>query len=412
MTLISFITLCLSFLPLFATTSLATDRARSCRSYCGNITVDYPFSLDYGCGHPGFRDLLFCMNDVLMFHISSGSYRVLDIDYAYQALTLHDPHMSTCDTIVLGGRGNGFEVEQWRAPYFNPTADNVFMLIGCSAESPVFQGFPGKHLPCRNVSGMGCEEYYDCPAWTMVGHKKFSSVYGSGPPECCAVSFEAIKAINLSKLQCEGYSSAYSVAPLRVDGAGGWSYGIRVKYSVQGNDEFCRACEATGGACGFGTDGVKQLCMCGSFNSTTNCDSESSTSCEITLPLPDALAGILPFAVCASLSMPRASLFALCAPPLATSMDTLYTLICVLCISVFTLSMHLCGNVHLSICVMCAFFCFALCVSWAPTSMSCAPLYASRVPLCASIDAYAPLSMSCAPLYASRVPLFALCVPL
>ncbi|KAL4290493.1 hypothetical protein GQ457_14G022600 [Hibiscus cannabinus] len=124
---------------------------------------------------------------------------------------------------------------------------------------------------------MGCEEYYDCPAWTM----------------CCAVAFEAIKSINLSKLQCEGYSSAYSVAPLRTDGAGGWSYGIRVKYSVQGNDEFCKACEATGGACGFGIDGVKQLCMCGSFNSTTDCDSESSTSSKITLPFPNALAGFV-----------------------------------------------------------------------------------------------------------------------
>ncbi|XVE57161.1 hypothetical protein DITRI_Ditri04bG0069700 [Diplodiscus trichospermus] len=294
------VTVSFNFLALLATPSLATIQANSCRSYCGNVTVDYPFALDYGCGHPGFRDLLFCMNDVLMFHISSGSYRVLDIDYAYQALTLHDPHMSTCDTIVLGGRGNGFAVEQWREPYFNPTADNVFMLIGCSAQSPLFQGFPGKHLPCRNVSGMGCEEYYDCPAWSLVGHKKVGSVYGSGPPECCAVAFEAIKAINLSKLQCEGYSSAYNLAPLRVDGAGGWSYGIRVKYSVQGNEEFCRACEATGGACGFGTDGVKQLCMCGSFNSTNTCDSESSASSKRTWSLGDALAGIF---VCMSMWM-------------------------------------------------------------------------------------------------------------
>ncbi|KAE8711978.1 Tryptophan biosynthesis 1 [Hibiscus syriacus] len=151
------------------------------------------------------------MNDVLMFHISSGSYRVLDIDYAYQALTLHDPHMSTCDNIVLGGRGNGFAVEQWRAPYFNPMTDNVFMLIG-----------------------MGCEEYYDCPAWRMVGHKTLGSGYGSGPPECCAVAFESIKAINLSRLQCEGYSSAYSLAPLRVDGLVGGPMGYEI-YDIYGN---------------------------------------------------------------------------------------------------------------------------------------------------------------------------------
>jgi hypothetical protein len=245
----------------------------TCRSYCGNLTIDYPFALQYGCGHPGFRDLLFCMNDVLMFHITSGSYRVLEIDYAYQALTLHDPHMSTCDTIVLGGKGNGFTVEPWRSPYMNPISDNVFMLIGCSARSPLFQGFPGKHLPCRNVSGMSCEDYYRCPAWDLLGHRAAGSMYGSNPPECCAVPFEAIKAINLTKLECEGYTSAFSLAPLKVDGPGGWAYGIRVKYSVQGNDDFCSSCEATGGTCGFGTDGIRQVCMCGSLNSTSNCDS-------------------------------------------------------------------------------------------------------------------------------------------
>lgn len=120
----------------------AAVQVTTCRSYCGNITVDYPFAVRPGCGHPGFRELLFCMNGVLMLHITSGSYRVLDIDYAYQAITLDDPHMSNCDSIVLGGRGNGFEIEHWRAPYLNPAADNVFMLLGCSAESPLFQVGP------------------------------------------------------------------------------------------------------------------------------------------------------------------------------------------------------------------------------------------------------------------------------
>lgn len=270
--------------------------ANSCRSYCGNITIDYPFGLQYGCGHPGFRDLLFCMNDILMFHVSSGSYRVLEIDYAYQSLTLHEPHMSTCDTIVLGGTGNGFSVEPWREAYMNPTADNVFMLIGCSAESPLFQGFPEKHVPCRNVSAMGCEEYYGCPAWDRVGHKRFGSTYfGSGPPACCAIPFEAIKAINLTRLQCEGYSSAYNLAPLRLDGPGGWSYGIRVKYSVQGNDdEFCGACEATGGTCGYGSDGIRQVCMCGNSNSTSNCDSGSAST--VTRPItPKMVVGLLTY---------------------------------------------------------------------------------------------------------------------
>ncbi|KAK6920691.1 Wall-associated receptor kinase, galacturonan-binding domain [Dillenia turbinata] len=271
-----------SFIPIV----FGNVHTNPCRAYCGNITIDYPFALQSGCGHPGFRELLFCMNDILMFHISSGSYWVLDIDYAYQALTLHDPHLSNCESIFLGGKGNGFMVEQWRAPYLNPVPDNVFMLIGCSAQSPLFQGFPSQHLPCHNVSGMGCEEYYNCPAWNIVGPKSLGL---SGPPECCSTSYEAIKSINLSKLECEGYASAYNLAPLRLEGPHEWSYGIRVKYSLQGDDASCRACEASGGSCGYDIDEVKPVCLCNGWNSTSNCDSVRSssgreTSAAFTLP--------------------------------------------------------------------------------------------------------------------------------
>ncbi|KAJ8623042.1 hypothetical protein MRB53_031571 [Persea americana] len=247
----------------------------SCRSYCGNITVDYPFSTRPGCGHSGFRDLLFCVNEVLMFHISSGSYRVLSIDYAYEALTIHDHDMSTCDTLVRG-KGNGFVLESWRVPYLMPAPDNVFMLIGCRAESPLFQGFPGKHLPCRNVSGMGCDEYYKCNGWDTWPKRDAS--YGMGPPECCSVGFGAIRAINLTRLQCAGYSSAYNVAPLRISGPSQWSYGIRVAYTVPGDYAFCRACEATGGTCGYDNVAGGDLCLCGDWNSTSNCDSDRSIS--------------------------------------------------------------------------------------------------------------------------------------
>ncbi|XP_057516281.1 uncharacterized protein LOC130797629 [Amaranthus tricolor] len=269
------------------------NHINTCRSYCGNISIDYPFGLKYGCGHPGYRDLLYCINDVLMFHVASGSYRVSDIDYTYQTLTLHDPNLSTCKSIVLGSRGNGFVVEPWRAPYLNPAPDNAFMLIGCSSKSPLFQGLPSsKHLPCRNISGLGCEDYYKCPAWGSIGPTEFGLVYGSGPPECCAVSFDQLgpsQGVNLTKLDCQGYSSAYSLAPLKIDGPHEWLYGIRVKYSVQGHDAFCNTCEATRGTCGYkgdNDDEITELCFCGNWNSTSNCDSisvESMTASETTM---------------------------------------------------------------------------------------------------------------------------------
>lgn len=259
--------------------------AGTCRFYCGNITVAFPFTLQAGCGHPGFRDLLYCMNGVLMLHIPSGSYRVLDIDYAYHAITLHDPVMSDCYSLTLhtsgnSPKGNGFVVEPWRAPYLTPAADNVFLLLGCRAESPLFEGFPERHLPCRNVSGMGCEEYYACPAWSGLRPRSGSSAYGStNPPECCSVAFGEIRSINLSRLGCQGYSSAYNTAPLRPPGPGVWSYGIRTSYSVPADhNDFCRSCEATSGACGYdmATDG--NLCLCNELNSTSNCDSGTKLS--------------------------------------------------------------------------------------------------------------------------------------
>ncbi|XP_021718902.1 uncharacterized protein LOC110686610 [Chenopodium quinoa] len=259
------------------------NHSNTCRSYCGNISIDYPFGLKYGCGHPGYRDLLYCINDVLMLHVASGSYRVLDIDYTFQALTLHDPHLSTCNSIVLGSKGNGFVVESWRAPFLTPAPDNAFLLIGCSAKSPLFQGLPSKHLACRNVSGLGCEDYYKCPAWGSFGPNKV----GLGLPECCAVAYGELgpnQGINLTKLDCQGYSSAYSLAPLRIDGPHEWSYGIRVKYSVQGHDAFCKTCEATRGTCGYSGDNgneITELCFCGNQNSTSSCDSTTSVESMI-----------------------------------------------------------------------------------------------------------------------------------
>ncbi|KAJ4789485.1 Wall-associated receptor kinase 3 [Rhynchospora pubera] len=265
----------------------------ACRSYCGNLTIDYPFALRPGCGHAGFRDLLFCVNGVLMMHIPSGSYRVLDIDYAYHGITLHDPAMSDCYTLDRSpkGRGNGFVVEPWRAVYLQPDQDNIFMLLGCRSGSPLFQGFPNKHLPCRsNVSGMSCDDYYRCPAWDGAGVR--SSAYGnSNPPECCAVEPAAVRSINISHLQCEGYSSAYSVAPLRPPGPGAWTYGLRLSFSLpENNDGFCGACRSTGGVCGYDQYTHDDVCICGDWNSTSNCDSLGLTALAPRTELPCFLA--------------------------------------------------------------------------------------------------------------------------
>ncbi|KAK9104427.1 hypothetical protein Scep_021271 [Stephania cephalantha] len=124
---------------------------------------------------------------------------------------------------------------------------------------------------------MGCRDYFACPAW----HGNARGV-GEEGERCCGVAYDAIREVNLSKLECGGYSSAYSVAPIKVvEGAMDWSYGIRMMYSVPAGDyAFCRSCEATGGTCGYEEEKEKEegkaVCMCsGSWNSTSNCDSGS-----------------------------------------------------------------------------------------------------------------------------------------
>lgn len=102
-----------------------------------------------------------------------------------------------------------------------------------------------------------------------------SSAYGnSNPPECCAVEPAAVRSINISHLQCEGYSSAYNVAPLHPPGPGAWTYGLRLSFSLPENNEgFCGSCRSTGGVCGYDQVTHDDVCICGDYNSTSNCDS-------------------------------------------------------------------------------------------------------------------------------------------
>ncbi|KAH0462314.1 hypothetical protein IEQ34_009889 [Dendrobium chrysotoxum] len=286
--LLPLLLLLLLLLPLLFSFPLIPS-SPTCRSYCGNITIDYPFSLHSGCGHPAFRQLLFCINSLLLLHIPSGSYRVLSIDYAFRRLTLNDPTMSDCYSLAPNtSPAHGFITNPSLSKFLQPAPDNVFFLLGCRRDSPLFQlGFPDTRV-CGNVSGMGCEDYYRCPAWEAGGR---SAAYGtSNPPECCSVAAGVVREVNLTRLRCAAYSSAYSIAPVRARGPGEWDYGIRVAYSVPGDDETgCRACRVSGGSCGYDDTKVRgeedvdygvvmqRLCICGggidAWNSTTTCES-------------------------------------------------------------------------------------------------------------------------------------------
>ncbi|XP_057852974.1 uncharacterized protein LOC131063202 [Cryptomeria japonica] len=260
-------------------------RSRACRTFCGNTSLDYPFGVDEGCGHRQYRELLYCINNVMMLHLPSGSYEVLSIDYAFGLVTLSDPHMSTCASMH---KSLGFVVHQKLSPFLRPTPDNALLLLGCSNTSPLFQGFPDTHLPCFNSSAssspFGCDAFYNCPAWAGMGQK----TKHNKPPPCCGIHYSSVGALNLTHLDCYSYASAYSSAPLRYKSAGDWSYGLQLSFEVPGNSSFCASCKASRGVCGYSvdddddddddSDDGKELCLCDGWNSTTTCDTGSKSA--------------------------------------------------------------------------------------------------------------------------------------
>uniref|UniRef100_A0A0D6R9S0 Wall-associated receptor kinase galacturonan-binding domain-containing protein n=1 Tax=Araucaria cunninghamii TaxID=56994 RepID=A0A0D6R9S0_ARACU len=254
------------------------EAARPCRTFCGNVTVDYPFGVEEGCGHPEYRDLLFCINNVMMMSLASGSYQVLNIDYGFHLLNVFDPKMSTCHS--MHGNSEGFVVEQTRSRYLQPTVDNAFLLLGCSKTSPLFEGFPDRHLPCQNVSGMGCDAFYECPAWAGLGQQSKRRK----PPPCCAIPYTAIGPLNLTELHCYSYSSAYASAPLHNQKPADWSYGVQLSFQMPSDSDFCRRCKASTGVCGYAVDAPNandQICLCDGWNSTSTCDAGNVSSGQV-----------------------------------------------------------------------------------------------------------------------------------
>ncbi|KAK8961074.1 hypothetical protein KSP40_PGU020816 [Platanthera guangdongensis] len=283
----------------------AAAGSRSCRSYCGNITVDYPFGVRDGCGHQHSGSSCSASTAFCFSTSPPAPTAFLPSTTLSGGSLLHDASMSDCYSLAPSSPGHGFVAEPWRAPFLGPASDNVFFLLGCRHDSPVFQlGFPVGRGVCRSVSGMSCRDYYRCPAWDVGDSRKpwprargADSAYGAAPspPECCSVPAGAVRELNLTQLRCAAYSSAYSLAPLRPPGAGAWSYGIRIAYSLPAEHEAeCRGCQFSGGTCGYdasnltadddGDNGgdLAHLCLCGggggeggidAWNSTSTCDS-------------------------------------------------------------------------------------------------------------------------------------------
>lgn len=235
----------------------------TCRDKCGNLTIKYPFGSDYGCGHPDFARYIKCTSGELRFSSGTGAYTVSSIDYTTSTLVLTDLFMSTCSSMQNSG---SFKLD--RASPFTLSSQDMFVLLGCSRTSPVFD--PNEDL-CDTGSGLHlCRGLYSCEGVTGIGLEPNAPI-----SSCCVyqpiIDFASGFGLDLPKLQCSSYASIYGFGGDETDPMK-WDFGISLDYNDSYYTETCKDCEASGGFCGFAGFRQSFSCICrGGGNSTTNC---------------------------------------------------------------------------------------------------------------------------------------------
>ncbi|GLT56908.1 hypothetical protein SLA2020_299210 [Shorea laevis] len=232
----------------------------ACNDTCGTIPVQFPFGTGFGCGHPFFARYVKCSVGTLEFSTVTGIYTVSSIDYPTKTVIVTDPLMSNCSSMQNSG---SFSLD--RASPFILTDDNIFVLLGCSTTSPLFDPSVDS---CDTGSGSRvCRGLYSCKPVTGIGLPQ------NAPTSTCCV-YDSPKGVgyslDLPKLQCSSYTSIYEFGdegdPTK------WRFGISLQYNDSYYTDACKDCESSGGLCGFAGMEESFACICkDGVNTTTNC---------------------------------------------------------------------------------------------------------------------------------------------
>ncbi|KAJ7943343.1 Wall-associated receptor kinase-like [Quillaja saponaria] len=234
----------------------------TCQNICGTIPVRFPFGTGFGCGHPSFAKYIKCSSGTLQFSTGTGVYSVSSIDYPSSTIIVTAPFMSNCSSLQNSG---SFSLD--KASPFILTKDNIFVLLGCSKASPVFDS--NEDL-CDTGSGYSvCKGLNSCKGVTGIGLKHNASI-----STCCVYDspdgLGSGYSLYLPKLQCSSFTSIYEFGdewnPMK------WKFGISLQYNNSYYTDGCKDCEDSGGLCGFSSLDESFACVCrNGINSTNNC---------------------------------------------------------------------------------------------------------------------------------------------
>lgn len=237
----------------------------TCHDRCGSVSLKFPFGSGFGCGHHDFARYVKCSSssETLEFSTGTGIYTISSIDYTSNTIFVSDPLMSTCSSMQNSG---SFTLD--RGSPFSITSENMFVLLGCSTTSPVFD--QNQDL-CDTGSGSNiCRGLYSCNGVTGIGLEP------NAPISTCCVYEPPIPlgsgyGLDLPKLQCSSYSAIYGFGgdegnPMK------WQYGISLEFNGTYSSAQCKNCEDSGGYCGFSGFNQSFTCICqNGVNTTINC---------------------------------------------------------------------------------------------------------------------------------------------
>ncbi|KAL1199028.1 hypothetical protein V5N11_028367 [Cardamine amara subsp. amara] len=216
--------------------SSTSSQSNLCRSSCGNIPINYPFSIDDGCGSPYYRHMLICSDNNTKLELRTPS----DLSASIQAHTsLSHPQ-------------------------------NDYLFFNCNAEKVIVEPKP---LFCERFPDR-CDSSCDSSSYLCRHLPECGSALGSRV-SCCSYYPKATQSLRLMLQNCATYTSVY----WRSTGVENAPYDQFPEYGIRVNFEFpvtmkCLLCQETtkgGGVCGFDTTTQNFLCLCKQGNVTTYC---------------------------------------------------------------------------------------------------------------------------------------------
>ncbi|XP_077228443.1 wall-associated receptor kinase galacturonan-binding protein isoform X2 [Tasmannia lanceolata] len=240
-----------------------------CRTYCGNIPINYPFSIDDGCGSPYYRNILVCSNSTtLQLRTPSGKYPVLYISYSDPHILVSDPYMWNCKDGPRFRRTRPFSLDT--STHFSLSMKNDYLFFNCDPNAVIVKPKPSS---CERFPDQ-CDSLCDSSSYLCRNLPECPFVLSAFRTSCCSYYPKASESLRLMLQHCASYTSVYwktvSATPPYDQVP---EYGIRVDFDIPVTTR-CLQCQDNtrgGGTCGFDTQSQSFLCLCQERNVTTFC---------------------------------------------------------------------------------------------------------------------------------------------